>query len=444
MNCIEVKANELFDGISVENQRLKQFVNILLEFKQFCDSIVKHLDYNLTSDHSRRYRDLTKKYQLCIDTEVDEENGVSDADEVDPLSKTSLLNLFKSSLNRTSSTVDEAIEDSYQVSGRTHEEAHPILSSKLRTKPISNSHALSLPASNIEVIDLDEDEAVEDEEDEHNGVSNEIRERHSDLSKPYKCDYMDCGQQFANKYQLARHNASHSNDRPFACPVAGCGNRYKRNDHLSVHMKHKHPNVYHVMKETNQFTRPLVCPKCNLRFKYMTSLESHVCSEVPVDEPPESDYIVACDDFELFDSGNPCDVCSEVFDSRDELKAHRMRVHRIVDVDSGERPKVAKPAKHVKQSIDGQCLPRTPRQPTSYWEFAKLNRPIVHNEMNKEMAKYGMVPTMAQVNTELGKRWHQLSDEEKQTFKDLCYRSYDNEDPVVITPIPITHTKTSH
>ena len=62
----EININDVFVEISNENKRLKQLINVLIEFKEFCDSIVSQLD----SNEIQRYQDLREKLNQFNDSEL--------------------------------------------------------------------------------------------------------------------------------------------------------------------------------------------------------------------------------------------------------------------------------------------------------------------------------------------------------------------------------------
>lgn len=58
----------------------------------------------------------------------------------------------------------------------------------------------------------------------------------------HPCNYTNadgtlCGKRFARSEHLKRHEGTHSNDRPYPCPLAGCGKRIQRPDNAGDHFK---------------------------------------------------------------------------------------------------------------------------------------------------------------------------------------------------------------
>ncbi|NWW46422.1 MAZ protein, partial [Pedionomus torquatus] len=63
-----------------------------------------------------------------------------------------------------------------------------------------------------------------------------------------------CGKAFRDVYHLKRHQLSHSDEKPFQCPV--CHQRFKRKDRMS----------YHVRSHEGAVQKPYVCSHCGKSF----------------------------------------------------------------------------------------------------------------------------------------------------------------------------------
>lgn len=72
---------------------------------------------------------------------------------------------------------------------------------------------------------------------------------------------------YGNKHALAYHLCTHTKEKPFKCPVAGCYNQFLQPSHLRTHEK-IHAN-----------TKPYTCDRCNLRFVQKITLERHMRSQ---------------------------------------------------------------------------------------------------------------------------------------------------------------------
>ncbi|MGH0152453.1 UNVERIFIED_CONTAM: hypothetical protein FKN15_022301 [Acipenser sinensis] len=82
------------------------------------------------------------------------------------------------------------------------------------------------------------------------------------VRKDHACDA--CGKAFRDVYHLNRHKLSHSDEKPFECPV--CQQRFKRKDRMS----------YHVRSHQGGVEKPYVCPHCSKGFSRPDHLNSHV------------------------------------------------------------------------------------------------------------------------------------------------------------------------
>ena len=70
----------------------------------------------------------------------------------------------------------------------------------------------------------------------------------SQVRKNHACEA--CGKAFRDVYHLNRHRLSHSDEKPYSCPV--CQQRFKRKDRMS----------YHVRSHQGGVEKPYICPHC--------------------------------------------------------------------------------------------------------------------------------------------------------------------------------------
>ncbi|KAF0033159.1 hypothetical protein F2P81_015449 [Scophthalmus maximus] len=84
----------------------------------------------------------------------------------------------------------------------------------------------------------------------------------SQVRKNHACEA--CGKAFRDVYHLNRHRLSHSDEKPYSCPV--CQQRFKRKDRMS----------YHVRSHQGGVEKPYVCPHCAKAFSRPDHLNSHV------------------------------------------------------------------------------------------------------------------------------------------------------------------------
>lgn len=76
-------------------------------------------------------------------------------------------------------------------------------------------------------------------------TTNQVRKNHA-------CEA--CGKAFRDVYHLNRHRLSHSDEKPYSCPI--CQQRFKRKDRMS----------YHVRSHQGGVEKPYICPHCAKAF----------------------------------------------------------------------------------------------------------------------------------------------------------------------------------
>ncbi|CAL8265765.1 unnamed protein product [Gadus morhua 'NCC'] len=117
----------------------------------------------------------------------------------------------------------------------------------------------------------------------------------SQVRKNHACEA--CGKAFRDVYHLNRHRLSHSDEKPYSCPV--CQQRFKRKDRMS----------YHVRSHQGGVEKPYICPHCAKAFSRPDHLNSHV-RQVHSTERPFKCTV---------------NTCSSAFATRDRLRAHLIR-----------------------------------------------------------------------------------------------------------------------
>ncbi|KAM6957771.1 vascular endothelial zinc finger 1-like [Aplochiton taeniatus] len=119
-----------------------------------------------------------------------------------------------------------------------------------------------------------------------NTSSNQVRKNHT-------CEA--CGKAFRDVYHLNRHRLSHSDEKPYSCPI--CQQRFKRKDRMS----------YHVRSHQGGVEKPYICPHCAKAFSRPDHLNSHVRQVHSTERPFK------------------CTTCTSAFATRDRLRAHLIR-----------------------------------------------------------------------------------------------------------------------
>ncbi|XP_011602547.2 myc-associated zinc finger protein isoform X1 [Takifugu rubripes] len=113
------------------------------------------------------------------------------------------------------------------------------------------------------------------------------------VKKNHACEA--CGKAFRDVYHLNRHRLSHSDEKPYSCPI--CQQRFKRKDRMS----------YHVRSHQGGVEKPYICPHCSKAFSRPDHLNSHVRQVHSTERPFK------------------CTTCTSAFATRDRLRAHLIR-----------------------------------------------------------------------------------------------------------------------
>ncbi|XP_069508123.1 myc-associated zinc finger protein isoform X2 [Ambystoma mexicanum] len=113
------------------------------------------------------------------------------------------------------------------------------------------------------------------------------------IRKNHACEM--CGKAFRDVYHLNRHKLSHSDEKPYECPI--CQQRFKRKDRMS----------YHVRSHDGTIHKPYICSHCGKGFSRPDHLNSHV-RQVHSSERPFK-----------------CPSCQAAFATKDRLRAHMVR-----------------------------------------------------------------------------------------------------------------------
>ncbi|XP_012671955.1 vascular endothelial zinc finger 1-like isoform X2 [Clupea harengus] len=115
------------------------------------------------------------------------------------------------------------------------------------------------------------------------------------VKKNHGCDM--CGKAFRDVYHLNRHKLSHSDEKPFECPI--CHQRFKRKDRMT----------YHVRSHDGGVHKPYVCSVCGKGFSRPDHLSCHV-KHVHSSERPFKCQVTAC---------------TSAFATKDRLRSHMIR-----------------------------------------------------------------------------------------------------------------------
>ena len=417
MEPIEVTASDNLEELSNENTRLKQLVNILIEFKEFCELIADNL--HLSSDLKNTYLDIIDKYEHFIGNNVECRPKTEVVDPTFIVADVQALNANdRQEVNRVESTAissmhneDEESEESIRsVATTSSVESYESVSGRETQHPRKSSNILDSVGRDIDsdcesvveviddVIEIDQIDEVDQESEDESDQWSDDSDRSDD--KRFKCDREGCDYRCKTPRDLNRHKIRHSSGKPFHCIIDGCDNRFKRNDSFSRHFQIFHP------KEYKEFRTNQLCPNCNQYIKWISSLLEHKCTEKLQSNNDSSKS--------SNDSPNSANRSSKMSYKK---KRYNVKEDGIDGSVRGE-PSQSRSSDVCSTSSSTSILKK--RKPNPFLAFVKQMRPVVLSEMRKELAKQGVSLRRGQVNAELGKQWQRLSDEHKNIFLDMC------------------------
>ncbi|KAG8588813.1 hypothetical protein GDO81_006109 [Engystomops pustulosus] len=124
-------------------------------------------------------------------------------------------------------------------------------------------------------------------------VPQPVKKPSKPVKKNHACEM--CGKAFRDVYHLNRHKLSHSDEKPFECPV--CNQRFKRKDRMT----------YHVRSHEGGITKPYTCSVCGKGFSRPDHLSCHVKHVHSTERPFK------------------CQTCTAAFATKDRLRTHMVR-----------------------------------------------------------------------------------------------------------------------
>ncbi|KAJ3589325.1 hypothetical protein NHX12_010170 [Muraenolepis orangiensis] len=127
------------------------------------------------------------------------------------------------------------------------------------------------------------------------GNINSAKKPSKPVKKNHGCEM--CGKAFRDVYHLNRHKLSHSDEKPFECPI--CHQRFKRKDRMTYHARSHDGGVH----------KPYVCSVCGKGFSRPDHLSCHV-KHVHSSERPFKCQVTAC---------------TSAFATKDRLRSHMIR-----------------------------------------------------------------------------------------------------------------------
>ncbi|XP_039094607.1 Krueppel-like factor 17 isoform X1 [Hyaena hyaena] len=126
----------------------------------------------------------------------------------------------------------------------------------------SQDHLMSQPASQEDSL-LPKQPIQAPQRVERNSKAQERAPRRSPVSRPYSCQYENCGKAYTKRSHLVSHQRKHTGERPYKCVWEGCTWSFFRSDELGRHMR------------IHTRYRPYRCDRCGRQFMRSDHLRQH-------------------------------------------------------------------------------------------------------------------------------------------------------------------------
>ncbi|XP_039184079.1 vascular endothelial zinc finger 1 isoform X6 [Crotalus tigris] len=246
------------------------------------------------------------------------------------------------------------------------------------------------------------------------------------VKKNHACEM--CGKAFRDVYHLNRHKLSHSDEKPFECPI--CNQRFKRKDRMT----------YHVRSHEGGITKPYTCGVCGKGFSRPDHLSCHVKHVHSTERPFK------------------CQTCTAAFATKDRLRTHMVRHEGKVSCNiCGKLLSAAYITSHLKthgqsQSINCNTCKQGINKKFGFFKQENLHLPAscMNEESNNQKQQQQQQSQQQHVTNWPGKQvetlrlWEEAVKARKKEAANLCQTSTAAPTPVTLsTPFNITSSVAS-
>ncbi|XP_034276618.1 vascular endothelial zinc finger 1 isoform X6 [Pantherophis guttatus] len=247
------------------------------------------------------------------------------------------------------------------------------------------------------------------------------------VKKNHACEM--CGKAFRDVYHLNRHKLSHSDEKPFECPI--CNQRFKRKDRMT----------YHVRSHEGGITKPYTCGVCGKGFSRPDHLSCHVKHVHSTERPFK------------------CQTCTAAFATKDRLRTHMVRHEGKVSCNiCGKLLSAAYITSHLKthgqsQSINCNTCKQGINKKFGFFKQENLHLPascMNEESNNQKQQQQQQQPQQQHVTNWPGKQvetlrlWEEAVKARKKEAANLCQTSTAAPTPVTLsTPFNITSSVAS-
>nr|XP_056721276.1 vascular endothelial zinc finger 1 isoform X3 [Euleptes europaea] len=256
-------------------------------------------------------------------------------------------------------------------------------------------------------------------------VTQAVKKPSKPVKKNHACEM--CGKAFRDVYHLNRHKLSHSDEKPFECPI--CNQRFKRKDRMT----------YHVRSHEGGITKPYTCGVCGKGFSRPDHLSCHVKHVHSTERPFK------------------CQTCTAAFATKDRLRTHMVRHEGKVSCNiCGKLLSAAYITSHLKthgqsQSINCNTCKQGINKKFGFFKQENLHLPAsCMNEESNNQKQQQQQQQQQHVTNWPGKQvetlrlWEEAVKARKKEAANLCQTSTAATTPVTLsTPFNITSSVAS-
>ncbi|XP_024051180.1 vascular endothelial zinc finger 1 isoform X2 [Mauremys mutica] len=278
-------------------------------------------------------------------------------------------------------------------------------------------------------------------------VTQTVKKPSKPVKKNHACEM--CGKAFRDVYHLNRHKLSHSDEKPFECPI--CNQRFKRKDRMT----------YHVRSHEGGITKPYTCGVCGkgfsryhvenprraqvLAFRNQEGLNYHSKGLGEPDILEDWPDHLSCHVKHVHSTERPfkCQTCTAAFATKDRLRTHMVRHEGKVSCNiCGKLLSAAYITSHLKTHGQSQSINcNTCKQGISK---TCMSEETSNQKQQQQQQQQQHVTNWPGKQVETLRLWEEAVKARKKEAANLCQTSTAATTPVTLTtPFNITSSVAS-